>query len=204
MQDAPLTSEQQLPTLTPETELALAQAEANVPTTAVPTVPPKLTDKQMRAMRRQYITINHGRVRACGHKINLSKQPNNNCDSCWKAYFKTVDNLLVTLHEYLVTQGLPALKARYGDKLVKKFARFLDNELNQERNDAVCAQEGEGSKAENGGGSTGVGSGEIQGIIQPVGDSGQEARDNQQPDATREAPEPTDQDYLHAITEPGP
>ena len=145
--------------------------------------PERPTEAQIRAMRRQFVTLRHGTVRACGHKIDLSRQPKNNCESCWEAWFKTTDNLLVTLHEHLVTRGLASLKAQFGDKLVKQFARFLDRELNQQQEQETngVPEETEGStEAEGGSDSAGVGDGEIQGAVQTVGDSGQEARDDEQ------------------------
>ena len=93
--------------------------------------PEKFTERQIRAARRQWVTLRHGMVRACGHKIDLSRQPRNNCEWCWEAWLKTSDGLLVVLHETLVNKGLAALKAQYGNKLVKMFKRFLDKELQQ-------------------------------------------------------------------------
>lgn len=176
-------------------ELAIATAEQQgAPALEPQAAPPRYTAKQMGAMRRQFMTITHGTVRMCGHKINLSKQPNNNCSACWYAYFKTVDGLLVTLHETLVTKGLPALKAQYGDKLVKQFARFLDAELanDKEQETNAVSQEGEGSTcAEAGCGCAGVGSGEVQSTVCSIEPAGQEARNDEQSDSVGQETEPS-------------
>ena len=180
--------EQTAPALEPSVEMALAGKEALAPTLAGPApAPPKLTRKQIGEMRRQFMTVTHGTVILCGHKLDVKNQPKNNCPPCWEAYFKTGENRLVVLHDTLVTKGLPALRAQYGDKLVKQFARFLDNELYQERNDGI-SEEGEGSPStEAGSGGTGIGSGEIQSTLRAVEPVGQETRHDEQPDATGQA-----------------
>lgn len=165
--------------------------------------PERPSEKQIRAMRRQFITIMHGTVRACGHKIDISKQPKNNCEFCWEAYFKTTDNLLVTLHEFLVTRGLPALRAQFGDKLVKQFSRFLDRELNVERVNAI-SEEGEGSACtEAGCGCAGVTAGEVQSSLGTVSGVGQEASNDEQPSATGEEAGLGDPSDQHGTAEPG-
>jgi hypothetical protein len=111
--------------------------ESVTPTPTPEAASKKITEQEMRAMRRQFVTIRLGTVRACGHKIDSSKPPKNNCEWCWEAYFKTNDNMLVTLHEFLVTRGLPAFRAQFGNKLVKHFARLLDRELNVRKAEEV-------------------------------------------------------------------
>ena len=72
-----------------------------------PAAPPeKLTRKQLGQLRRQYMTVTHGTVRACGHLARFSKDhdPKNNCISCWGAYFSTsvdLDLLSEVLREAL-------------------------------------------------------------------------------------------------------
>jgi hypothetical protein len=97
----------------------------------VPAAPPeKLTRKQLGQLRRQYLTITHGTVKACGHLARFSKDhdPKNNCVDCWSAYFATsVD--LEFIHTVLTTKGVKALVAMKGTKFTKMFHGFLASQL---------------------------------------------------------------------------
>jgi hypothetical protein len=97
----------------------------------MPAAPPeKLTRKQLGQLRRQYLTITHGTVKACEHKARFSKEhdPKNNCIDCWSAYFATsVD--LDFIHTVLTTKGVKALVAMKGNKFTKMFHGFLSSQL---------------------------------------------------------------------------
>lgn len=98
--------------------------------TTVPQKPPELTAKQLGQLRRQYFTVVHGRVKACGHKAKFSKtqQPNSNCTDCWTAFFMTsVD--LEGVHVLLTQRGVPELVKQRGKKFVKMFHGFLSSRL---------------------------------------------------------------------------
>ena len=93
---------------------------------ATPPAPREYTRKELGQLRRQYVTINHGRVKACGHKAKFSKdkQPNSNCMECWKAYFMTsVD--LEGVHVILTQKGAKELIKQCGTKFAKMFHGFL-------------------------------------------------------------------------------
>ncbi len=167
-----------------------------------PQEPKQYTETELRAMRRAYVTLRHGTVRACGHKTDLSRQPKLNCDSCWTAWLKSSDGLLVKLHEELVTLGLPYLRATYGHKLVQKFARFLDNELNRKDDIAVHTEEREGSQTEGNSRGIGVGSGEIQSIVRSVEPIGQEASNDEQLDPIGKESVIANQNDQYGVTEP--
>jgi hypothetical protein len=96
-----------------------------------PAAPPeKLTRKQLGQLRRQYLTITHGTVKACEHKARFSKDhdPKNNCVDCWSAFFATsVD--LEFVHTVLTTKGGKALVAIKGTKFVRMFHGFLSSQL---------------------------------------------------------------------------
>jgi len=69
-------------------------------------------------------------VKACGHKAKFAKdkQPNNNCVSCWEAFFMTsVD--LDFIHAVLTQKGGKALVAIRGTKFTKMFHGFLAAKL---------------------------------------------------------------------------
>ena len=114
------TLEQTTPSLTSSTE------EPTLP--AAP--PEKLTRKQLGQLRRQYLTITHGRVKACDHLARFSKDhdPKNNCVDCWSAFFATsVD--LEFVHTVLTTKGVKALVAMRGTKFVRMFHGFISSQL---------------------------------------------------------------------------
>ena len=97
----------------------------------LPAAPPeKLTRKQLGQLRRQYLTITHGTVKACEHKARFSRDhdPKSNCVDCWSAYFATsVD--LDFVHTVLTTKGGKALVAMKGTKFVRMFHGFLSSQL---------------------------------------------------------------------------
>ena len=95
-----------------------------------PAVQPTLTRKQVGELRRRYLTVHHGRVKACEHlaKFGKDRPPRNNCVECWTAFFMTsVD--LEGVHVILTTQGVRALTAMRGKKFVKMFHGFLTSRL---------------------------------------------------------------------------
>ena len=109
---------------------------------ATPPAPREYTRKELGQLRRQYVTINHGRVKACGHKAKFSatQQPKNNCVDCWEAYFLTsVD--LEGVHVVLTKQGVRALVAQRGTKFVKMFRGFLSAKLLPALNAEAAKQE---------------------------------------------------------------
>lgn len=91
---------------------------------------PKLTKKQVGELRRRFVTINHGTVRACGHKAKFgdNKQPGNNCVDCWTAFFMSVVDL-EQVHKFLTEKGVKAFKGKYGTKFTKAFHGFLSTKL---------------------------------------------------------------------------
>ena len=102
--------------LTQTLEQTLSEPEA-------PAAPPeKLTKKQLGQLRRQYVTITHGRVKACGHLARFSKDhdPKNNCVYCVDLEF---------IHTVLTTKGVKALIAMRGTKFAKMFHGWLSSNL---------------------------------------------------------------------------
>lgn len=113
-----------------------AEDEASTPITVSTEVPaeapkpPKLTKKQIGQLRRQYFTITHGTVTACGHKAKFSQtqQPNSNCVNCWVAYFMTAVDL-EGIHAIISQRGVKELERQKGKKFVKQFHGFLSSRL---------------------------------------------------------------------------
>lgn len=110
----------------PTNQTAVSTSEPEAP--AAP--PEKLTRKQLGQLRRQYMTINHGTVRACGHLARFSKDhdPKNNCIDCWQAYFVTSVDLDL-IHTVLTQRGVKALIAMKGTRFTKMFHGFLSSAL---------------------------------------------------------------------------
>lgn len=92
---------------------------------------PTLTKKQLGELRRAYITMVYGTVRACGHKFDPKRQPKNNCQSCWEAYFMAAVDT-AAIHDDFQKGGKARLRSVYGDKFTKNFGIFLENQLLKE------------------------------------------------------------------------
>jgi len=97
--------------------------------------PPVLTKKQLGQLRRQYVTVVHGHVTACGHKAKFmpiqqrpSSPPNNNCIHCWEAYFMNCVDL-EGIHVILTQKGPQELIKQKGRKFVRMFHGFLSERL---------------------------------------------------------------------------
>lgn len=94
----------------------------------------QLTRKQIGEIRRRYITVVHGTVRACEHKFDPTRPPKNNCEYCWEAYFVTATDT-AAIHDDLMKGGKKRLQAVYGDVFTKAFGKFLTNQMSMENND---------------------------------------------------------------------
>ena len=123
-----LTQLEQPPTQPSDTEpITVSAGEGYAPPAPAPE---KLTRKQIGQLRRQYVTITHGTVKACEHKARFGKgnDPKNNCIYCWEAYFMTsVD--LDFIHAVLTQKGGKALVALKGTKFVRMFHGFLSSKM---------------------------------------------------------------------------
>jgi hypothetical protein len=97
-----------------------------------PAKPQPLTRKQLGQLRRRYLTVVHGTVRACGHKFNSRSQPKLNCNYCWDAYFMTAVDT-AAIHDDLMKGGKAQLVNVYGTKFTKQFGRFLTEQLTAEQ-----------------------------------------------------------------------
>lgn len=97
---------------------------------AAPQVPEKLTEKQWRQLRRQYVTITHGSVIECGHKAKFSKtmDPSNNCVHCWEAFLMTCVDL-EWVHAVITKKGVQELVKQKGIKFTKAFHGWLSSKM---------------------------------------------------------------------------
>ena len=97
-----------------------------------PEKPKPLTRKQIGELRRRYITVTHGTVRACDHKFNPKAQPKLNCVYCWDAYFMTAVDT-AAIHDDLMKGGKKQLVKVYGSVFTKQFGRFLTEQMQAEQ-----------------------------------------------------------------------
>jgi hypothetical protein len=91
--------------------------------------PRKITEREIRKLRRLYITVVHGKVRACGHGFNPNTTPSHyNCLDCWEAYFMMSTDT-AAIHDDFMKGGKQALINAYGAKFVRHFNIFLNNQM---------------------------------------------------------------------------
>lgn len=113
--------------MSPDTAVPFQMEDLAGPAKEAPK-PPKLSEKDLRNLRRQFMTVRLAEVAACGHKFDSRRPPNGNCPDCWYAFFKTAVDL-GALHNELTEVGSKGLINKYGKKYVKYFHHFLIKEL---------------------------------------------------------------------------
>ena len=131
-------------------EVQTADDQSNIKPQQDPTLQPeKLTEKQMRELRRIHVTRRNPTVIACQHKLKLDKHPTNNCVYCWQAYFHTQANI-EELFIKLRTCGVKKFTAKYGLKFTKNLRGFVAAELMKNRKEEK-EQENRGTGWDNNG-----------------------------------------------------
>lgn len=145
----------------------------------------KLNRKEIGEYNRRHFTRVLPTVTACDHKFD-GQPPRFNCEYCWEAFFKTAADVS-KLHTELVEGGIPALKAKYGNKFVKAFSRMLNADADRlltERADAIQEQEGGSEGASGETGSSDNASGEAEETGSTVANDGQEEQNGELPDSS--------------------
>jgi hypothetical protein len=117
-------------------EEQLAEAGENVETVVQDSIPlqreqPNLSEGEKKKLRKQYVTIQHPIVKACGHTLDLSRQPrHNNCQHCVFAFFQNHGELVQQLDE-MHTSGKDALIIQLqGKKFYRNWRRFMSTIAN--------------------------------------------------------------------------
>jgi len=65
------------------------------------------------------------RVRGCGHKLDLKRQPRHrNCKVCWTAFFRNQDEMAENIAKILVEQGAHRIAETFGDKFLTRFHEY--------------------------------------------------------------------------------
>lgn len=81
--------------------------------------------REYKKMMRQFFTVQHKRVAACGHKFT-GQEPRTNCQFCWFAYFNENGEFTKSLDElWRSPNGKNMLPALRGAKFTKMFLRFM-------------------------------------------------------------------------------
>jgi len=98
------------------------------------------TEGELKLLRKQYVTVQHPRVVACQHELNLSKQPTHrNCESCWFAWFNNHGELVQQLDE-MHTGGNDAIIIQLqGKKFFKRWTQFMSTIAQWEKQQASQA-----------------------------------------------------------------
>lgn len=97
-----------------------------IPEDVKPAGPPKqLTEKEFRMLRRIYVTVRHNTVEPCGDKLDINREPRNNCPYCWFVFFNSHGELVQTADEVFQKEGRDALVSLKGTKFVKNFLKFM-------------------------------------------------------------------------------
>ena len=67
------------------------------------------------------------RVRGCGHKLDLKRQPRHrNCKVCWTAFFRNQDEMAENIAKILVEQGAHRIAETFGDKFLTRFHEYCN------------------------------------------------------------------------------
>jgi hypothetical protein len=83
------------------------------------------TPRKWAEMRRLYFTVRLPKVRGCGHKLDLSRDPRTGCSSCWFSYLRENGQIVQTADECFVKEGRETLERIRGKRFVKFFIKFM-------------------------------------------------------------------------------
>ena len=106
------------PPITENSELAQQAENAINP-------PKKLTQKEIKALFRAYFTVRRDRVKSCGHKFDMARDPRTGCEDCWFAFFGNNGPMTQTADECFQKEGRQTLERIRGKRFVKKFLKFM-------------------------------------------------------------------------------
>lgn len=107
------------------------------PATVASNKVPKLSDTEIRKLRRQYITKGpFDTVIACGHKFHPTLPPSQaNCAACWEAFFNVHPGMIAAAQSIVTAFGFEQLVKCNGKKFCKHYRAFVDKR-NQEAENA--------------------------------------------------------------------
>lgn len=123
-----------------------SQIEANSAVVTLPEVPeiplereqPKLTEGEIKKLRKQYVTVQLPRVLACQHRLDLSRQPRHrNCETCWFAWFNSHGEIVQQCDEMFQADRGVMLTNLQGTKFVKRFLQSMSTIASWKATEAV-------------------------------------------------------------------
>lgn len=84
------------------------------------------SEKDIRNLRRQFITVRNPMVLGCEHKIDIDREPKNNCPICWFAFFQNNGEATQTVEKAFQENKIEFLIKWKGKKFTKNFLCFMD------------------------------------------------------------------------------
>ncbi len=96
-----------------------------------------LSEGELKKLRKQYVTIQHPRVSACGHKLDMGRKPRLNCQHCWFAFFQNHGEMVQQLDEMYTQEGKELIIQLQGIQFYDMWRKFLSTVANwkQENNE---------------------------------------------------------------------
>jgi hypothetical protein len=96
---------------------------------------PKMSEREIGKLRRQYITKVHDTVVACGHKFHPTAMPKHqNCFDCWEAYFAIHTGMVAAAQSIVTAFGFEQLVKCNGVKFGKHYRAFVDKRNEEAKN----------------------------------------------------------------------
>lgn len=85
-----------------------------------------LSPETLSKLRKQYVTVKLPVVKACMHRLDISRQPRHkNCEHCWFAFFSSHKNVVDQIHE-MFTNGLAqTIVDLQGYKYLSNYLKFM-------------------------------------------------------------------------------
>jgi hypothetical protein len=86
----------------------------------------KITLGDIKKLNKLYTTVQHPRVKACMHRLDLSRQPRHrNCETCWFAFFQNHGEVVQQLDEMHNLGKTDEIIMLQGIKFYKMWRRFM-------------------------------------------------------------------------------
>ena len=86
----------------------------------------EITRGEFKKDRKLHVTVRHGELPRCGHKLVLGTEPRHrNCEVCWFTFFQLHGELVQSLDEAYARHGKAGLLQLRGQKFVANFLRFM-------------------------------------------------------------------------------
>ena len=90
-----------------------------------------------------YVTVQHNKVKICGHKFHPYNDPRTSCQHCWVTYFQNHGEVTKMCDEIFRNDGPEVLIRLRGERFVKMFKRFMATlaKFKEEQENSSCIQQ---------------------------------------------------------------